>query len=607
MLSAALPAVAMLVGAVTRCLPLRALVVACAASGPVEEYAQRTRAMLDAKDYAGAALESSRALDNLPDLSNVSMLRGRALLLPLLDELMSEGGAGAKDRLNFKEAYDAFRLAVVMDPKNAEAAEELESLTLLLRSLEDGSLDGDDTSVETGESDPSMAAKVVKGEEVGDAVDVAAEQEVDLDVVIVGAGAAGIGQAVSLIFTFGLDSSRVQILERGEEIGTSFRMWPKEMRFISPSFNQAGWTSSFDLNSVAHGSSPAFSLHAEHPSGTQYADYLVQLSELAKLDVQLRTEVVKVEPVDGVYDVHLRTTGADGVQEEKTMRTRFVVWAAGEFQYPKETSDDVTGLELCTHNSRVRSWASHPGDDIVVIGGYESGVDAAINLAKAGKQCTVIASSPTWNAVSPEPSVELSPYTADRLRDVTAASFSPSPKLMAPLRVHKVEKAPEGGFNVIAKTNGDWNAAENQMPPGSLRNTFAWRGGSEDDAVVVHTPQPPVLCTGFDGSVSFMARNLFDLADDSMEKKGCLVGAPLLTDEDESTKSPGVFLVGPTVSHGELSFCFIYKFRQRFGIVSDAICRRLGRDTTDAVEEARRTNMFLDDLSCCKGACGEAC
>ena len=91
--------------------------------------------MLDAKDYAGAALESSRALDNLPDLSNVSMLRGRALLLPLLDDLMSEGGAGAKDRLNFKEAYDAFRLAVVMDPKNAEAAEELESLTLLLRSL----------------------------------------------------------------------------------------------------------------------------------------------------------------------------------------------------------------------------------------------------------------------------------------------------------------------------------------------------------------------------------------------------------------------------------------------------------------------------------------
>ena len=124
---------------------------------------------------------------------------------------------------------------------------------------------------------------------------------------------------------------------------------------------------------------------------------------------------------------------------------------------------------------------------------------------------------------------------------------------------------------------------------------------------MVHTAQPPVLCTGFEGSVASVARNLFDLAGESEVAKGCLAGAPLLTAEDESTKVPGVFLVGPSVVHGELSFCFIYKFRQRFGIVSDAICRRLGRDTTDAVEEARRTNMFLDDLSCCKGACGEAC
>ena len=73
-------------------------------------------------------------------------------------------------------------------------------------------------------------------------------------------------------------------------------------------------------------------------------------------------------------------------------------------------------------------------------------------------------------------------------------------------------------------------------------------------------------------------------------------GAPLLTKEDESTKVPGVFLVGPTVRHGELSFCFIYKFRQRFGIVANAICRGLGRDTTAAVEACRKMNMYLDDF-----------
>ena len=81
----------------------------------------------------------------------------------------------------------------------------------------------------------------------------------------------------------------------------------------------------------------------------------------------------------------------------------------------------------------------------------------------------------------------------------------------------------------------------------------------------------------------------------------------LLTDEDESTKTPGVFLVGPTVVQGELSFCFVYKFRQRFGIVADAIAKGLGRETAAAVDAARDMNMYLDDFECCKAACGEAC
>ena len=124
---------------------------------------------------------------------------------------------------------------------------------------------------------------------------------------------------------------------------------------------------------------------------------------------------------------------------------------------------------------------------------------------------------------------------------------------------------------------------------------------------MVHTAQPPVLCTGFEGSVASVARNLFDLAGESEVAKGCLAGAPLRTAEDESTKVPGVFLVGPSVRHGEYSFCFIYKFRQRFGIVANAICRGLGRDTTSAVESCRKMNMYLDDFQCCKSTCGSTC
>ena len=42
-------------------------------------------------------------------------------------------------------------------------------------------------------------------------------------------------------------------------------------------------------------------------------------------------------------------------------------------------------------------------------------------------------------------------------------------------------------------------------------------------------------------------------------------------------------------------------------IVADAICRGLGRNTAASVKHCRDTNMFLDDLSCCKEACGESC
>ena len=87
----------------------------------------------------------------------------------------------------------------------------------------------------------------------------AIQDEYSLDVTIVGAGASGIGVALMLTRTFKLDRERILILERGEEVGESFRRWPKEMRFISPSFNSQGWTGSFDLNSVAYGSSPAYS------------------------------------------------------------------------------------------------------------------------------------------------------------------------------------------------------------------------------------------------------------------------------------------------------------------------------------------------------------
>ena len=79
-------------------------------------------------------------------------------------------------------------------------------------------------------------------------------------------------------------------------------------------------------------------------------------------------------------------------------------------------------------------------------------------------------------------------------------------------------------------------------------------------------------------------------------------GYPLLSDDDESTITPGLFLCGPAVRHSNHVFCFIFKYRQRFAVVAKAIATSLELPA-EYLEAYRDWGMYLDDLSCC----GEEC
>ena len=89
------------------------------------------------------------------------------------------------------------------------------------------------------------------------------------DVIIVGAGAAGVGVAIAL-GQAGIEN--ILLVDR-DTVGSSFASWPEETRFITPSFpsNSIGM---LDLNSIAIGVSPAFSMRVEHPTGQEYASHL---------------------------------------------------------------------------------------------------------------------------------------------------------------------------------------------------------------------------------------------------------------------------------------------------------------------------------------------
>ncbi|MEM1073421.1 MAG: NAD(P)/FAD-dependent oxidoreductase [Pseudomonadota bacterium] len=358
-------------------------------------------------------------------------------------------------------------------------------------------------------------------------------------VAIVGAGPAGLGVARVLR---DLQIPDVWVLERGQ-IGQSFLDWPAETRLLTPSFpgNVFGLT---DLNAISFDSSPGWSLRSEHPSGKAYAQYLEQAAEMFGVNVQCSVDVCAIEPIDHGFTLET-SRGA--------FTADFVIWACGHFGAP--TDADLPGSELGRHYGTVSGWDEFEEDEVYVIGGYESGIDAAIGLAQKGKDVIVLDRNAPWLGEEKDPSRSLSPYTQQRLdtfRKCLSITLIPDADVIA------LEEE-ESGVHILAGDGRSW------LSDG-----------------------PPVLATGFVGGTKLVSE-WFDYGEE---------GVPLLTPQDESTAMPGLFLVGPEVSHQGHLFCFIYKFRQRFAVVARAIAARMGVDT-EVLEMYYDNNMFLDDLTCC--------
>ena len=363
------------------------------------------------------------------------------------------------------------------------------------------------------------------------------------DVIVVGGGAAGMGIAITLGHA-GIEN--FVVLER-DKVGASFAAWPAETRFITPSFpsNSIGM---LDLNAIAIGVSPAYSLEVEHPTGEEYASHLRAIAKHFKLPVKQQTDVKDVKKVGDEFHVEL---------EQDTLRARHVVWAAGEFQYPR--LNGFAGSEFCRHTATVPSYQDLPGDDFIIIGGYESGVDAAYHLAYHDKKVRLFDRGCPWKDESSDPSIALSTYSQERMREDW---FEEQVELFPESPIESVSQKGDG-YEVITKDGSNFQASTQ-----------------------------PLLAGGFEGSHKLVS-HLFEKRDD---------GFLLLNEHDESTTVPGIYLCGPAVRHDNHVFCFIYKYRQRFAVVAKSIATSLGLAAED-LESYRQWGMYLDDLSCC----GEEC
>jgi len=364
-----------------------------------------------------------------------------------------------------------------------------------------------------------------------------------LDVVIVGAGAAGVGVSVALAHA-GIEN--FVALER-HSVGASFAQWPAETRFITPSFptNSVGM---LDLNSVVIGTSAAWSLEVEHPTGRQYAAFLKAIADHFELPIQEGVDVLRIDR-SGEEFVIETTAGS--------LRARNVIWAAGDFQYPRLNSFE--GSELCLHTALLPSYAELDGDDFIVVGGYESGVDVASHLAERGKRVRLFDRGSPWASESSDPSVALSIFSLQRTR--------------RPSYAEHVELFPDTAVTAVATADAGFEVAT-------------------DDGQLFRTPVPPLLAGGFAGSHP-LVMDLFESRED---------GFPLLNEHDGSTIVPGIYLCGAAVRHDSHIFCFIFKYRQRFAVVAKAIATSLGLPA-EGLEMYRMWGMYLDDLSCCGQEC----
>lgn len=358
-------------------------------------------------------------------------------------------------------------------------------------------------------------------------------------VAIVGAGPAGLGVARVLR---DLTIPDVWVLERGR-IGQSVLRGPSGTRLLPQCFpgNVFGMT---DLDAISYDSSPGWSLKREHPDGGAYARYLEQASLAFGLNVACGIGVQGLEP-DGDGFALRTDRGAIGAD--------FVIWSCGQFGPPSDGG--LIGADHAGHYAAVTRWQDVPGDEVFVTGGYESGIDAALGLARAGQRVTVLErGAAPWLGGDKDPSRTLSPFTRQRL-DVAMKGGAIT--LIDGVEAIALEPAP-GGIRILAGDGRSWLS-----------------------------PHPPILATGFfSGTVP-----VSDWCDYNKS------GLPLLTPQDESTELPGLFLVGSEVSHNGYLFRFIYKFRQRFAVVARAIAGRLGADT-GAIKACRANTKYLHDPAC---------
>ena len=293
------------------------------------------------------------------------------------------------------------------------------------------------------------------------------------DVILVGAGPAGLAAALHFRRA-GLDLLHV---EEGK-LAQTIRRFPAGVRLFST-------RASLALPGLPFGPDPDSS-----PTREEYIAYLEESVAAAGLEVESTTTAVSAEAGSNSYQVDL--SGADGTRRK--VETGSIVVASGGYFFPNIL--DIPGENQPHVHHYFRSEIVRSGDRMVVVGGRNSAIEAAVNSAEAGAQALLVYRK------SRLPRSKIKPWLLPRLDTQIRAG-----RIRVQYRSVPIEVTPRGV--VLQETDGN-----SRLEPA--------------DAVFLLTGYGPDYRLLRDAGVRFHKRT----------------ARPLFDEATLETRSPGIFLCG---------------------------------------------------------------
>lgn len=185
-------------------------------------------------------------------------------------------------------------------------------------------------------------------------------------VIIIGAGPIGLATAIALK----KKGIQAKIIERGCVVNSIFN-YPKDMTFFSTSER-------LEIGGVP------FISHGPKPTRREALEYYRRAAETHNLDIHVYEEVQDISGEDHDFTI---TTDKDSYQASK------VVVATGFYDIAKKMNIPGEELDKVTHyydEAHPYAW-----QDVVVIGGGNSAVDAALETYRTNANVTLVVRYPT--------------------------------------------------------------------------------------------------------------------------------------------------------------------------------------------------------------------